>query len=94
MIFKEEQKGVKQLSLLEEGTKFVTISMRGSNDSADSITVAHIVARTVPGKQCLKKQCQKNDVYLKDLKFSNCSFGNNVCFESTHCAMGNDAGLH
>lgn len=50
MIFKEEQKGVKQLLLLEEGTKFITISMKGSNDNVDSIIVAHIVARTVPGK--------------------------------------------
>lgn len=50
MIYKDEQKGVKQLLLLEEGTKFITISMQGSNDNVDSITVAHIVARTVPGK--------------------------------------------
>ncbi|XP_026317171.1 NACHT and WD repeat domain-containing protein 2 [Hyposmocoma kahamanoa] len=48
VIYKEEQKGVKQLLLLEEGTKFITISMQGSNDNVDSITVAHIVARTVP----------------------------------------------
>nr|XP_049705722.1 NACHT and WD repeat domain-containing protein 2 [Helicoverpa armigera] len=48
-IFKEEQKGIKQVLLLEDGTKFITISMQATgNDSVDNIGMAHIVARTIP----------------------------------------------
>lgn len=50
VIFKEEQKGVKQVLLLEDGTKFITISMQGSADNVDNVAVANIVARTIPGK--------------------------------------------
>lgn len=49
-MFKEEQKGVKQVLLLEDGTKFITISMVVSTDNVDNVAVAHIVARTIPGK--------------------------------------------
>lgn len=48
-IFKEEQKGVKQVLLLEDGTKFITISMQVPADNMDNVAVAHIVARTIPG---------------------------------------------
>lgn len=49
MSFKEEQKGVKQLLLLEDGTKLITISMVVSTDNIDNMAIAHIVARTIPG---------------------------------------------
>ncbi|XP_004923513.1 NACHT and WD repeat domain-containing protein 2 [Bombyx mori] len=47
-IFKEEQKGVKQVLLLEDGTKFITISMQVPADNTDNVAVAYIVARTIP----------------------------------------------
>ncbi|CAH2243694.1 jg8754 [Pararge aegeria aegeria] len=48
VIFKEEQKGVKQLLLLEDGTKLITISMVVSAANVDNVAIAHIVARTIP----------------------------------------------
>ncbi|XP_053618962.1 NACHT and WD repeat domain-containing protein 2 [Plodia interpunctella] len=48
VIFKEEQKGVKQVLLLEDGTKFITISMKSAADNVDSVAIAAIVARTIP----------------------------------------------
>ncbi|XP_075987082.1 NACHT and WD repeat domain-containing protein 2 [Anticarsia gemmatalis] len=47
-LFKEEQKGIKQLLLLEDGTKFITISTLVSSASVDSVGVANIIARTIP----------------------------------------------
>ncbi|XP_052753046.1 NACHT and WD repeat domain-containing protein 2 [Galleria mellonella] len=48
VIFKEEQKGVKQVLLLEDGTKFITISMQVSADNVENVAIAQIVARTIP----------------------------------------------
>ncbi|CAG5058300.1 unnamed protein product [Parnassius apollo] len=48
IVFKEEQKGVKQVLLLEDGTKFITISMQVPIDNNDNLAVAIIVARTIP----------------------------------------------
>ncbi|CAG4962206.1 unnamed protein product [Colias eurytheme] len=48
VVFKEEQKGVKQLLLLEDGTKLLTISMKVPTDNVDNVAIAHIVARTIP----------------------------------------------
>lgn len=53
MIYKEEQKGVKQVLLLEDGTKFITISMQGSAN-VDNISMANIIARTIPGQSTIK----------------------------------------
>ncbi|KAG7296838.1 hypothetical protein JYU34_019694 [Plutella xylostella] len=47
-IFKEEQKGIKQIILVEDGTKFVTISMEIITENVENITVAKMVARTIP----------------------------------------------
>lgn len=51
MVFKEEQKGVKQVLLLEDGTKFITISMKITPNDVETVVNAAIVARTIPGKQ-------------------------------------------
>ncbi|KAI5640011.1 NACHT and WD repeat domain-containing protein 2 [Phthorimaea operculella] len=49
VIFKEEQKGVKQVVLLEDGTKFLTVSLKVPPEtSTDNLGVATIVARTIP----------------------------------------------
>ncbi|XP_013168603.1 PREDICTED: NACHT and WD repeat domain-containing protein 2 [Papilio xuthus] len=48
VIFKEEQKGVKQVLLLDDGTKFITISMQVSTDNIDNMAVAVIIARSIP----------------------------------------------
>lgn len=50
VIFKEEQKGVKQVLLLEDGTKFITISMKVTPNDVETVVNAAIVARTIPGK--------------------------------------------
>ncbi|CAB3255055.1 unnamed protein product [Arctia plantaginis] len=47
-VFKEEQKGIKQVLLLEDGTKFITISTLVSTANVDCIGVANIIARTIP----------------------------------------------
>ncbi|KAJ0171169.1 hypothetical protein K1T71_013368 [Dendrolimus kikuchii] len=47
-LFKEEQKGIKQVLLLEDGTKFITISMQVTPDNVDNVAIAIIVARTIP----------------------------------------------
>ncbi|CAH0599180.1 unnamed protein product [Chrysodeixis includens] len=47
-LFKEEQKVIKQVLLLEDGTKFITISTQPSPDNVENIAMAHIVARTIP----------------------------------------------
>ncbi|VVD06011.1 unnamed protein product, partial [Leptidea sinapis] len=49
VLFKEEQKGIKQLLLLEDGTKLITISMHVPTDNVDNMATAHIIARMVPG---------------------------------------------
>lgn len=51
VVYKEEQKGVKQVLLLEDGTKFITISMQAGSANVDNI--ASIIARTIPGKYAL-----------------------------------------
>ncbi|XP_048000249.1 NACHT and WD repeat domain-containing protein 2-like [Leguminivora glycinivorella] len=48
VVFKEEQKGVKQVLFLEDGAKFVTISVELATDNMDNVAVANIVARTIP----------------------------------------------
>ncbi|KAH9643947.1 hypothetical protein HF086_016497 [Spodoptera exigua] len=48
VIYKDEQKGIKQVLLLEDGTKFITISMQASTDNVDNIAMANIIARTIP----------------------------------------------
>ncbi|KAL4712468.1 hypothetical protein ACJJTC_007484 [Scirpophaga incertulas] len=48
VIFKEEQKGVKQLIMLEEGAKFVTISIAATLDNVENVVNATIIARTIP----------------------------------------------
>ncbi|XP_050685594.1 NACHT and WD repeat domain-containing protein 2 [Leptidea sinapis] len=48
VLFKEEQKGIKQLLLLEDGTKLITISMHVPTDNVDNMATAHIIARMVP----------------------------------------------
>ncbi|XP_022837099.1 NACHT and WD repeat domain-containing protein 2 [Spodoptera litura] len=47
-IHKDEQKGIKQVLLLEDGTKFITISMQASTDNVDNVAMANIIARTIP----------------------------------------------
>ncbi|XP_063370018.1 NACHT and WD repeat domain-containing protein 2 [Cydia amplana] len=48
VVFKEEQKGVKQVLFLEDGAKFVTISVDLASDNMDNVAVANIIARTIP----------------------------------------------
>ncbi|CAK1595571.1 unnamed protein product [Parnassius mnemosyne] len=48
VVFKEEQKGVKQVLLLEDGAKFITISMQVPIDNNDNLAMAVIIARTIP----------------------------------------------
>ncbi|GBP66180.1 NACHT and WD repeat domain-containing protein 2 [Eumeta japonica] len=48
VLFKEEQKGIRQILLLEDGAKFITISMELMPDSTENLAMANLIARTIP----------------------------------------------
>jgi hypothetical protein len=50
VLFKEEQPGVKQITLLDDGQRFMAISRRPDNGADLTRINATIVTRTIPGK--------------------------------------------
>jgi len=50
VLFKEEQPGVKQITLLDNGQRFMAISRRPDTGADVTRINATIVTRTIPGK--------------------------------------------
>ena len=50
VLFKEEQPGVKQITLLDDGQRFMAISRRPDAGADVTRINATIVTRTIPGK--------------------------------------------
>jgi hypothetical protein len=63
VLFKEEQPGVKQITLLDNGQRFMAISRRPDSGADVTRINAAIVTRTIPGKllQQFFKQPNKYD---------------------------------
>lgn len=51
VLFKEEQSNVKQLTIIENSSKFITISRPNNPAGEESVrTTATLVVRSIPGK--------------------------------------------
>lgn len=60
VLYKEEQQGVRQLTLMDEGTKVIAISKPSNPPGSDLVrTVATVVVRSIPGNITFK------DFYIK-----------------------------
>lgn len=54
VLFKEEQKNVRQLTLIEKSTKFIAVSRPNNLAGVENVrTTATLVVRSIPGRRAL-----------------------------------------